>query len=227
MIPFSNDQIIYEDNHLIAVNKRSGQIVQGDKTGDVTLLEQVKEYIKNKYKKPGAVYLNLIHRIDRPVTGVILFARTGKATERLNKAFHDREVQKTYLAIVDHRPKNIQGKLEHYILRDREKNCSKALPKMKGDAKKATLSYELLKKIGKTYMLEIKPLTGRHHQIRAQLAAIGCHIIGDLKYGYSKPNDDKSICLHAHHLELIHPVKKEKMIIRASVPTLDMWRKFK
>ncbi len=224
---FTLDQVIYEDNHLIAINKRSGQIVQGDKTGDTSLLEQVKQYIKVKYNKPGDVFLNLVHRIDRPVTGVLLFARTSKATERLNKAFQNREIKKTYWALTKNKPKQLQARLEHHILRDRKNNVSKALMRPKGDVKKGVLSYAVLKIYDGKCLLEVKPETGRHHQIRAQLSAMQCPIIGDLKYHYPKPNADKSICLHAKALELMHPVKKEKLVIQAPIPKVGPWQGIK
>jgi 23S rRNA pseudouridine1911/1915/1917 synthase len=222
-------QIIYEDNHLIAVNKPPGALVQGDETGDRPLSEEVKLYIKDRYNKPGDVFLGVIHRLDRPVSGVVIFARTSKALERMNKLFQDRKIEKTYWAIVNERPEPISGKLTHFIQKDKTKNVVKAFDFKSSrakDAKEAILEYELIAEIGTQHLLEVHPLTGRPHQIRAQLAKIGCPIRGDLKYGYPRANDDASICLHCRQLAFEHPVTKERVEINAHPPENQYWRIF-
>lgn len=222
-------QVIYEDNHLIAVNKPGGWLVQGDVTGDKPLSEFVKEYIKRRYKKPGDVFLGVIHRIDRPVSGVVVFARTSKALERMNKLFQERKVEKTYWAITAERPDPIEGTLGHFLLKDRSKNKTKAYDqkgRRTADAKWSELSYKLLAGIGDHHLLEVKPKTGRAHQIRVQLSTIGCPIRGDLKYGYPKPNRDANIHLHSRKLEFIHPVKKEPVSIVAEKPQDQIWNLF-
>ena len=224
-----NIQIIYEDNHLIAVNKPAGWLVQGDETGDLPISEWVKKYIKLRYKKPGAVFLGLVHRLDRPVSGALVFARTSKALTRMNKLFQDREVQKTYLAVTRVRPKPIVGHLTHYILKDRSRNVAKAYDKIGNrtkDAKKSELDYEMISEIDGHHLVKVNPLTGRPHQIRVQLSSIGCPIKGDLKYGFSQPNQDGSICLHCLKMEFIHPVKKELISIEARVPDHYTWHPF-
>lgn len=222
-------QILHEDNHLIAVNKPAGWLVQGDETGDTPLSEWVKRYIKDRYKKPGAVFLGVIHRLDRPVSGVVIFARTSKALERMNKLFADREIEKTYLAITGERPSPIEGHLTHYILKDKSRNLAKAYDQVgrrTKDAKKADLDYKLIGGLGHHHLLEVKPITGRPHQIRVQLASIGCPIRGDLKYGHPLANEDASISLHCRNLSFIHPVKKEPVTITADMPDNQMWRLF-
>ena len=214
-------EVLYEDNHLIAVNKKSGDIVQGDKTGDTPLSDFVKEYIKKKYNKPGEVFLGTIHRLDRPTSGIILYARTSKALSRMNKQFRDKEVQKTYLAVVDNPPSNNSGTLENYLQKNQKQN--KSYVTKKKDGKHAVLDYKLLKKLDNFYLMEIKPQTGRHHQIRVQLANIGCIIKGDLKYGAKRSNKDASIHLLAQKLEFIHPVKKEPITIVAPTPKDSVW----
>ena len=194
-------QVIYEDNHLLAVNKPAGVLVQGDITEDKPLSEYVKEFIKVRYNKPGDVFLGVIHRLDRPVSGVVVFARTSKALSRMNKMFQDRQVVKTYLAITRQRPDPLHGKLMHYLAKDREKNIVRAYDKLSKRAetagvKKAVLDYEMIGELNGYVLLKIKPQTGRPHQIRVQLASIGCPIVGDLKYGYREANRDASICLH-------------------------------
>lgn len=219
----NNLQVIYEDNHLIAINKRPGDIVQGDKTGDVPLSELVKAYIKKKYNKPGAVYLGVVHRIDRPTSGIVVFARTSKALTRLNKIFAEKEAKKIYWAVVRHNPPKEKDTLVHWLKRNQKQNKSYAYKKEIEESKKAILDYGIIKKLDNFYLLEINLKTGRHHQIRAQLAAIGCHIKGDLKYGADRSNKDGSIHLHARKLSLIHPVKKEPLSLLAPVPNDSVW----
>ncbi|RMB56959.1 RluA family pseudouridine synthase [Dokdonia sinensis] len=222
-----NLQVIYEDNHIIVVNKRSGDIVQGDKTGDTPLSEVVKEYIAIKYNKPGAVYLGVVHRLDRPTSGIVVFARTSKALPRLNKAFAERQTQKTYWALVRNPPPTESGTLRHFLKRNPKQNKSYAHKNEVPDSKEAILDYRIIKKLKTFYLLEIDLHTGRHHQIRAQLSAIGCAIKGDLKYGYDKSNEDGSISLLSRKLTLIHPVKKEEMTFVANVPEGDaLWKAF-
>jgi len=226
MLDIRGLQIIHEDNHLIAVNKPPRWLVQGDETGDTPISEYVKQYIKIRYKKPGDVFLGTIHRLDRPVSGVVVFARTTKALTRMNKLFQERKVEKTYWAIVAERPKPINGTLVDYILKDSEKNKAKAYDRIGNRTKKAKeseLSYNLIKEIGNLHLLEVKPKTGRPHQIRVQLSKIGCPIWGDLKYGFRKANQDGSIHLHCRKLSFIHPVKKELIEIEANPPTTQLW----
>ena len=222
-----NLQVLYEDNHIIVVNKRAGDIVQGDNTGDQPLSEIVKQYIAKKYNKPGAVYLGVVHRLDRPTTGVVIFARTSKALPRLNKAFAEKETQKTYWAMVSPTPSKKNEKLTHFLKRNPKQNKSYAHIKEVPDSKKAILEYTLLKKLDRYSLLEIDLYTGRHHQIRAQLSKIGCSIKGDLKYGAKRSNPDGGIHLHARKLEFIHPVKKESMSIIAPVPNDPLWNSIK
>ena len=222
-------EILYEDNHLIAVNKKISDIVQADKSGDVSLEEKVKAYIKEKYGKPGEVFLGCPHRIDRPVSGVVLFAKTSKALTRLNKMFqeHDEEIVKTYWAIVGNLPEETEGTLTHYMVRDGAKNKSYAYNQPKNEAKKAVLKYRLIGNAQRYYLLEVTLLTGRHHQIRGQLAKIGCPIKGDLKYGFPRSNENGGISLHARSLSLIHPVKQERITITATPPLEDtLWKFF-
>jgi 23S rRNA pseudouridine1911/1915/1917 synthase len=219
----TNLQIIYEDNHLIAINKRPGDIVQGDKTGDAPLSEVVKEYIKTKYNKPGNVYLGVTHRLDRPTSGVVVFAKTSKALPRLNKLFAEKDAKKTYWAVVKNQPPKTSDVLTHWLKRNTKQNKSYAHSKEVSESKKAILEYRLLKKLDNYFLLEIDLHTGRHHQIRAQLAAIGCTIKGDLKYGADRSNKDASIHLHARSLTFIHPVKKEKLTFKAPPPNEAIW----
>lgn len=221
-----SDRILYEDNHLIAVNKLPSEIVQGDKTGDTPLSEDVKQYIKKKYNKPGNVYLGVIHRIDRPVSGVVIFARTSKALSRMNELVKEREIDKKYWAIVKDKPESQEGELRHYLMRNEKKNKSFAGKIKKKGAKEGILKYCLIKKSKDYYLLEIKLLTGRHHQIRAQLSAIGCPIKGDLKYGFNRSNKDASISLHARSVSFIHPVTKEPITIIADPPKDVLWNYF-
>ncbi len=218
-----NLQILYEDNHLIAVNKRPGDIVQGDKTGDKPLSEVVKQYIKKKYNKPGNVYLGVAHRLDRPTSGIVVFAKSSKALPRLNKLFAEKEAKKTYWAVVKNTPPKTHDTLTHWLKRNTKQNKSYANKKEVPDSKKAVLDYEIIKKLDNYFLLEIDLKTGRHHQIRAQLTAIGCPIKGDLKYGFDRSNKDGSIHLHARKLMFIHPVKKEKLELIASPPNDPVW----
>lgn len=214
-------EVLYEDNHLIAVNKKSGDIVQGDKTGDTPLSDFVKEYIKKKYNKPGEVFLGTIHRLDRPTSGIVLYARTSKALSRMNEQFREKKVQKTYWAVVENLPPNIIDTLDNYLQKNQKQNKSYVTKGNNG--KHAMLDYKLLKTLDNFYLLEIRPQTGRHHQIRAQLANIGCVIKGDLKYGAKRSNKDASIHLLAQKLEFIHPVKKEPITIVAPTPKDSVW----
>ncbi|MFT5076407.1 MAG: 23S rRNA pseudouridine1911/1915/1917 synthase [Saprospiraceae bacterium] len=218
-----NLQVLFEDNHLIIVNKRVGDIVQGDKTGDDPLSEIVKKYIAKKYDKPGAVYLGVVHRIDRPTSGIVVFARTTKALTRLNKLFSEREAKKTYWAIVKNTPPNEEDRLSHYLIRNAKQNKSYAHKKEVPNSKLATLNYQIIKKLDRYILLEIDLETGRHHQIRSQLTAIGCPIKGDLKYGFDRSNKNGGIHLHARKLEFIHPVKNEEIIIEAPLPKDPLW----
>ncbi len=218
-----NLQVIYEDNHLLVVNKRPGDIVQGDKTGDIPLVEVCKQYIAEKYNKPGAVFLGVVHRLDRPTSGVVVFARTSKALARLNKLFSERKTQKTYWAAVKERPAKDSDRLVHYLKRNPKQNKSYAHEKEVADSKLAALSYKILEQLDRYTVLEIALETGRHHQIRSQLSAIGCPIKGDLKYGADRSNKDGSIHLHAYKLEFIHPVKKESLTLTALPPSDPLW----
>lgn len=218
--------ILYEDNHIIAVNKPAGMLVQGDKTGDETLGDIVKQYIKAKYDKPGEVFLGIVHRIDRPVSGLVLFARTTKALQRLNEMFQKREIQKTYWAIVQSPPAQEQGVLVDWLRKNEEKNASYVYPEGTKGALRCELEYKLLASSDNYYLLEVDPHTGRHHQIRVQLSHMGCIIKGDLKYGAKRSNRDASICLHARAIEFIHPVKKESIQITAPVPEDNLWKAF-
>jgi 23S rRNA pseudouridine1911/1915/1917 synthase len=215
-------EVIYEDNHIIAVNKRPSQIVQGDKTGDTPLSELVKDYIKEKYAKPGEVYLGVIHRLDRPVSGVVLFARTSKALSRMNELFRERKVTKTYWAAVRHADIKEEGHLVHYLKKNEQTNTSRAFDKEVPGSLRSELTYKLIAR-SQTYMLlEVNPVTGRHHQIRVQLSSIGCPIKGDVKYGFKRGNEDASIHLHARKIRFEHPVKKEMMEITAVPPLNDV-----
>jgi len=218
-----NLNVLYEDNHLIIVNKRAGDIVQGDKTGDIPLSEIVKEYLKEKYHKPGNVYLGVVHRLDRPTTGLVVFSKTSKALPRLNKLFANKEAKKTYWALVKNAPPKPQDTLIHWLKKNQKNNKSSAFTKELAGSKKAILHYKTLKKLDTYYLLEIELETGRHHQIRSQLASIGCPVKGDLKYGFDRSNPDGSISLHARQLEFEHPVKNEVMTIVAPLPEDALW----
>jgi 23S rRNA pseudouridine1911/1915/1917 synthase len=219
----NNLQVLHEDNHIIVINKRVGDIVQGDKTGDKPLSEVVKEYIKVKYNKPGEVFLGVIHRLDRPTTGIVIFARTSKALTRMNELFSNRETQKTYWAIVKNKPQNPEDKLVHYLKRNEKNNTSKAHIKEVPESKIARLDYKIIASLQNFYALEINLHTGRHHQIRAQLSAIGSPIKGDLKYGFDRSNPDGGIHLHARKLVFTHPVTKENIEIIAPTPNDVIW----
>ena len=219
----NNLQVLFEDNHLLIVNKRAGDIVQGDKTGDKPLSEVVKEYIAEKYNKPGAVYLGVVHRLDRPTSGVVVFARTSKALSRLNKLFAERDTEKTYWALVKNRPPKDVDTLVHYLKRNPKQNKSYSHINEVPNSKKGILHYRLIKELNTYFLLEINLETGRHHQIRSQLSAIGCPIKGDLKYGFDRSNKDASIHLHSRELTFIHPVRKEKLTITAPVPNDSLW----
>ncbi len=219
----SNLQVLYEDNHVIIINKRAGDIVQGDKTGDKPLSDVVKEYLKDKYNKPGNVFLGVVHRLDRPTTGIIIFAKTSKALPRLNKLFFEKEVKKTYWAIVKNPISKNNHTLVHWLKKNPKNNKSTAYDKEIPDSKKAILHYKLVKELDNYSLLEINLETGRHHQIRAQLSKIGFPIKGDLKYGFDRSNKDASINLHSRKIEFIHPVTKETILITAPLPKDSIW----
>lgn len=224
-------EVVYEDNHIIIVNKQSGEIVQGDKTGDRPLSDIVKDYIKEKYQKPGAVFLGVVHRLDRPVSGLVVFARTSKALTRLNKMFAEGEVHKTYWAVVkrSERSEARSGNdswhtLEHWLVRNEKQNKSYAYDKERPDSKKAILKYRALSHSDNYTLLEVNLMTGRHHQIRCQLAAMGCPIKGDLKYGAPRSNPDGSISLMSRRVEFVHPVSKELITVEAPIPNDPLWK---
>ena len=220
-------EVLYEDNHIIAVSKTCNKIVQGDKTGDTPLSEMVKAYIKEKYNKPGDVFLGVTHRLDRPTSGVVLFARTSKALTRLNEMFKSHEqIRKTYWAIVQGAPKVPEARLENWLVRNEKLNKSFISKPNAKEAKQAVLSYKTLVKGDHYTLLEVNLETGRHHQIRCQLAAIGCPVKGDLKYGAKRSNPDGGICLHARKIEFIHPVSKQEICITAPVPEDSLWQQF-
>jgi 23S rRNA pseudouridine1911/1915/1917 synthase len=215
--------ILFEDNHIIAVNKKPSQLVQGDKTNDEPLSELVKKYIKSKYNKPGEVFIGVVHRIDRPVSGIVLFAKTSKALSRLNELFRTKNIQKTYWAVVKNQPKNQEGTLINYLIKNEKSNKSFAYNEERKGALKSELSYKVIGKTDNYFLVEVLPLTGRHHQIRVQLSHMGCPIKGDLKYGYERSNKDASIHLHARKIEFIHPVKNEQITIEAMPPNDAIW----
>ena len=216
--------VVYEDNHIIIVNKTASEIVQGDKTGDVPLSETVKQYLKEKYHKPGNVFIGVTHRVDRPVSGLVVFAKTSKALSRLNEMFKNSEVKKTYWAIVKQTPAETEGELVNYLVRNEKQNKSYAYDTEKPGSKKAILHYRLIARSDNYSLLEVDLKTGRHHQIRCQLAKMGCPIKGDLKYGFPRSNPDGSICLHARHVRFVHPVSKELIDVVAPVPSDNLWR---
>jgi len=220
-------KVIYEDNHIIAINKACGEVVQSDKTGDETVMDMVKLYLKEKYDKPGNVYLGLPHRLDRPTSGILVLAKTSKVLPRLNKLFQTKdEVHKTYWAVVDKRPPKFEDTLTHFLIKNEEKNRSYAYDEKKEGTKMASLTYRHVASIDRYHLLEIELHTGRHHQIRVQLKQLGLHIKGDLKYGFPRSNQDKGIHLHARKLEFMHPVKKEKITIVADPPSDPVWDAF-
>lgn len=218
--------VLYEDNHIIIVNKAASEIVQGDKTGDKPMSEMVKEYLKEKYNKPGNVFCGVTHRLDRPTSGIVVFAKTSKVLPRLNLMFRDNEVGKVYWAIVQNRPPNDSDTLTHYLVKDEKKNKSTAYESEKSNTKKAILHYSLVAQSDNYFMLEVKLETGRHHQIRVQLAKIGCPVKGDLKYGAKRSNRDGSISLHARGISFVHPVSLKKIEIVAPVPDDVLWKAF-
>ncbi|MDA3781144.1 MAG: RluA family pseudouridine synthase [Bacteroidales bacterium] len=218
--------IIYEDNHIIAVNKTNSDLVQGDKTGDTSLDKKLQQFLKEKYNKPGNVFVGVVHRLDRPVSGAVIFAKTSKALSRLNNLFKNKEISKTYWAIIKNRPPKDEDTLIHYIVRNTKKNKSFAYDKEMKNSKKASLSYKLIALSDNYSLLEIDLHTGRHHQIRSQLSKIGCPIKGDLKYGFPHSNTDGGISLHATKINFIHPVKKELVTIIADTPNEKLWNLF-
>ncbi|MBC7615223.1 MAG: RluA family pseudouridine synthase [Pedobacter sp.] len=225
-MPITEADILYEDNHLIAINKRSGDIVQVDETGDEPLDEKVKKYIAAKYNKPNGAFLGVVHRLDRPVSGVILFAKTSKALERMNAIFKNREVRKTYFAVVRNKPALTEGNLVHWLIKNPQKNVVTAYNKEVVGSQRSELDYKLIGELGGFYLLQVNPLTGRSHQIRVQLSSMNCPIVGDNKYGYPRGSKKGSICLHARKLEFIHPVQKEPISIFAALPTDGFWERF-
>jgi 23S rRNA pseudouridine1911/1915/1917 synthase len=221
------EQIVYEDNHILVLNKMPSEIVQGDKTGDLPLSEKIKNYIKERDHKPGNVFCGVIHRLDRPVSGLIVFAKTSKALSRFNELFREKTIHKTYLAVVKNKPTKPSGTLVHYLIKNEKSNMSKAYDKPIAQALKAELEYELLASSDNYHLLKIKLLTGRHHQIRCQLSAIGCPIKGDLKYGFGRSNDGGFIHLHSYQLEFTHPIKLQPIVLKASPVTDDaVWKFF-
>lgn len=227
MINFDPEkQILFEDNHLIIINKCPSQIVQGDKTGDEPLSEQIKKYLKIKYDKPGNVFCGVVHRLDRPVSGTLIFARTSKALARMNEQIKNREIKKTYWAVVKNPPPDQKEHLIHYIYKDQKKNKSFIGSEKNKNAKRAELIYTYIQNSEQYHLLEVELLTGRHHQIRAQLAHIGCPIKGDVKYGFPRTNPDASIHLHACKIEFVHPITKEKITIVAPTPLESLWNCF-
>ncbi len=220
-------RILFEDNHLLIVNKQPSEIVQGDKTGDVPLVDVAKAYIKKQYDKPGDVFLGVVHRIDRPVSGAVIFARTSKALTRMNALLREKQLQKSYLAVVREKPPQKAGKLIHHLKKNEKQNKSYLVPAGTAGAREAALLYRLVSSSDRYHLLEVELLTGRHHQIRAQLAALGCPIKGDVKYGYDRPNKDASIHLHARSIVFMHPVKKKEVKVVASFPLGDaLWKHF-
>jgi len=218
--------VVYEDNHIIVVNKTASEIVQADKTGDTPLSETVKQYLKEKYQKPGNVFLGVTHRLDRPVSGLVIFAKTSKALTRLNEMFRAGEVKKTYWAVVKNAPEESEGELVHFLVRNEKQNKSYAYDKEVPNSKKAVLDYRLIGRSENYYLLEVDLKTGRHHQIRCQLAKMGCPIKGDLKYGSPRSNPDGSICLHARRVRFVHPVSKELIELKAPLPEGNLWKGF-
>ena len=218
--------VVYEDNHIIIVSKESGEIVQGDKTGDTPLSETVKQYIKEAYSKPGNVFLGVVHRLDRPVSGLVLFARTSKALPRLNKMFAEGDIHKTYWAIVANTPPQPEGTLVHWLVRNEKQNKSYAYDHEVPNSKRAELDYKVIGKSDRYCLVEVVLKTGRHHQIRCQLAKMRCPIKGDLKYGAKRSNANGSICLHSRRMEFVHPISKKEIVVEAPVPNDNLWKSF-
>jgi 23S rRNA pseudouridine1911/1915/1917 synthase len=225
-MPVTDRDILFEDNHLIAVNKRAGDIVQIDDTGDEPLDEQVKKYIAHKYNKPNGAFLGVVHRLDRPVSGVILFAKTSKALDRVNRMFKERQMKKTYWAVVRKRPAVLEGNLVHWLVKNPQKNVTKAFDHEVNGSLRAELNYKVIGELDGYYLIEVDPITGRPHQIRVQLSTLGCPIVGDNKYGYPRGSLKKSICLHARRLQFTHPVKQEPVAIFAPLPKDGFWERF-
>jgi len=219
-------RVLHEDNHILIINKKPSEIVQGDKTGDIPLSEKIKEYLKIKYNKPGNIFVGVIHRVDRPVSGCLIFAKTDKALTRMNKLIHDRQIKKIYWAVVKNKPPKDSERLVHYLSKNEKQNKSYSVKAEAKGAQKAELEYNVIAKSDNYYLLEVELFTGRHHQIRAQLAEIGCPIKGDLKYGFPRPNNDASIHLHARKVEFEHPVSKEIIKIEAPLPNETIWNYF-
>ncbi|MCC9137913.1 RluA family pseudouridine synthase [Pontibacter silvestris] len=220
-------EVLYEDNHVLVVNKPAGMLVHGDETGDTPLAELAKEYIKQKYNKPGNVFMGVVHRLDRPVSGVVLLAKTSKALTRLNELFRSKKTLKTYWAVVQNRPQQEQATLVHWLVKNSEKNVTKAYAKENKSGLRSELSYQLLNHQGGKYLLKVNPITGRPHQIRVQLSSINCPIMGDLKYGAPLPLPDKSIALHARQLEFEHPTLKTTITVSAPPPRTAAWAPFR
>jgi 23S rRNA pseudouridine1911/1915/1917 synthase len=225
-MPITDKDVLFEDNHLIAINKRAGDIVQVDETGDPSMEDMVASYLAVKYNKPNSAFLGVVHRLDRPVSGVILFAKTSKALERMNAIFKNREVKKTYWAVVRNKPAKTSGTLIHYLVKNTQKNVVTAHINEVAGSQRAELNYRLIAELGGFYLIEVDPLTGRSHQIRVQLSSMGCPIVGDNKYGYPRGSRMGSICLHARRLKFIHPVKKEPVDIFAKLPVDGFWERF-
>lgn len=225
-MPITDRDVIYEDNHLIAINKRAGDIVQVDVTGDLSLEEMLKSYLAVKYNKPGEAFVGVIHRLDRPVSGLLLFAKTSKGLDRMNRLFHDRNVKKSYLAVVKNKPAAATGTLVHWLIRDRKRMVTRVFHREVKNGARAELSYEMIGAAGGYYLLLVKPLTGRTHQIRAQLSAMGCPIVGDNKYGYPRGSQMRTICLHSWSLGFVHPIKDEPVELKAPLPRDGFWEKF-
>jgi 23S rRNA pseudouridine1911/1915/1917 synthase len=219
-------QILFEDNHLIIINKRAGDIVQGDKTGDKPLLDMVKDYIKVKFNKPGEVFIGTPHRIDRPTSGIVIFCRNSRSLERMSEMFREKMLHKTYWAIVKNQPPKDSDKLIHYLKKNSVMNKSFAYEKKVPDSFYAELDYKVIAKSDRYFLVEVRLHTGRHHQIRVQLSTIGCPVKGDMKYGFDRPNPDASIHLHARRVEFSHPSKKESMVVVAPVPDEKLWKHF-
>lgn len=218
--------VLYEDNHLLVINKPAGVLVQGDATGDIPLVEIAKEYIRKKYNKPGDVFLGVVHRLDRPVSGVVVFARTSKALERMNELFRNRDTQKIYWALVSTKPTRNEGTLVHWLMKDEKKNKTTAYSRENPNGSRSELNYQVIANKSGYFLVEVNPITGRPHQIRVQLASMGCPIVGDVKYGSEISSPDGSIGLHARKLSFIHPVKKEPIVISAKLPKNDWWKPF-